>query len=68
MGWSDFSLAVVGCWYDNEDRTSRQLELRECQPGDPITLVRQPNNPHDHRAVAIVTASGTCVGVLSRDL
>jgi hypothetical protein len=67
MGWHDFSLAAVGCWYDNEDGSSRQLELRECQPGDPIALVRQPDNPHDDRAVAIVTGSGTCVGFLKRD-
>ena len=67
MGWNDFSLAAVGCWYDNDDGSSRQLELAECLPGDRIELVRQPDNPHDHLAVAIFTASGTCVGYLSRD-
>lgn len=67
MGWNDFSLAAVGCWYDNDDGSSRQLELAECRPGDRVELVRQPLNPHDHLAVAIVTASGTCVGFLGRD-
>ena len=67
MGWADFSLSVVGCWYDNDDGSSRQLEIRECEPGDPVELVRQPENPHDHLAVAVVTASGTCVGFLKRD-
>jgi len=67
MGWNDFSLAAVGCWFDNDDGSSRQLELAECRPGDVLELVRQPENPHDHLAVAIVTASGTCVGFLSRD-
>ncbi|MGI4732269.1 MAG: HIRAN domain-containing protein [Janthinobacterium lividum] len=41
------------------------MELMECRPGDPIRLVRQPDNPHDRLAVAIVTGSGTCVGYLS---
>ena len=67
MGWNDFSLAAVGCWFDNDDGSSRQLELAECRPGDRVELVRQPHNPHDPLAVAIVTASGTCVGFLSRD-
>lgn len=68
MGWHDFSLAAVGCSYDNEDGSSRQLELAECRPGDQLRLVRQPDNPHDPLAVAIVTTtSDTCVGYLSRD-
>ncbi len=67
MGWNDFSLAAVGCGYDNDDGSSRQLELAECRPGDRIELVRQPDNPHDPLAVAIFTASGTCVGYLGRD-
>lgn len=67
MGWNDFSLAAVGCWYENEDGSSRQLELAECRPGDPLDLVREPSNPHDPLAVAIFTASGTRVGYLSRD-
>lgn len=67
MGWNDFSLAAVGCSYDNEDGSSRQLELAECRPGDPLELRREPLNPHDPQAVAIVTGSGTCVGYLARD-
>ena len=67
MGWNDFSLSAVGCWYDNDDGSSRQLELACCYPGDLIELVRQPDNPHDSLAVAIMTGSNTCVGFLSRD-
>jgi hypothetical protein len=67
MGWNDFSLAAVGCGYENEDGSSRQLELAECRPGDPLDLVRQPENPYDPLAVAIFTAGGTCIGYLSRD-
>jgi hypothetical protein len=67
MGWNDFSLSAVGCWFDNEDGSSRQLELAECRPGDPLTLVREPKNPHDPLAVAILSISGTRVGYLKRD-
>lgn len=67
MGWNDFSLPAVGCSYDNEDGSSRQLELAECRPGDTLDLVREPLNPHDPLAVAIVTVSGTKVGYLARD-
>lgn len=66
MGWNDFSLPAVGERYDNEDGSSRQLEIAECKPGDLLDLVRQPDNPHDHMAVAIFTGSGTCVGYLGR--
>jgi len=67
MGWNDFRLAAVGTKYDNEDGSRRQDELRRCQPGEPVALVRQPGNPHDPRAVAIVSARGVCIGFLSRD-
>ncbi|TZG24593.1 HIRAN domain-containing protein [Sphingomonas montanisoli] len=67
MGWNDFKLPVVGCRYQNDDGTSRQDELRRCQPGEPIDLFREPDNPHDERAVAVVSARGVCVGYISRN-
>lgn len=67
MGWNDFSLAVVGCWYENEDGTSRQDELRQCEPGEIVDLVREPENPHDHMAVAVISARGVRVGYLRSD-
>jgi hypothetical protein len=66
MGWNDFSLPAVGERFDNEDGSSRQLEIQALAPGDTVELVRQPNNPHDHMAVAIFSCSGTCVGYLGR--
>lgn len=67
MGWNDFSLAGCGEWFDNEDGTSRQEELARCAPGDWVDLVREPDNPHDPRAVAIFTRRGIRVGYLRRD-
>ncbi|MGK6354709.1 HIRAN domain-containing protein [Sphingomonas sp. DT-207] len=67
MGWNDFSLPACGEWYVNEDGTSRQAELALCEPGDWLQLVREPENPHDPMAVAIVTTRGVCIGYLRRD-
>lgn len=67
MGWNDFSLPIVGERHDNEDGTSRQQELARCQPGEAVSLVREPGNPHDPMAVAIITARGVRVGYLRRD-
>lgn len=67
VGWNDFSLPACGEWYDNEDGTSRQDELRNCVPGEVIHLLREPENEHDHMAVALVTVRGIRVGYLRRD-
>jgi hypothetical protein len=67
MGFNDFLLPAVGERYDNEDGTSRQDELRLCQRGELVSLVREPDNPHDRMAVAIVSARGVKVGYLGRD-
>lgn len=67
MGFNDFLLPAVGERYDNEDGTSRQDELRLCQRGEFVSLVREPGNPHDRMAVAIVSARGVKVGYLGRD-
>ena len=67
MGWNDFSLPGCGEWFDNEDGSSRQVELARCEVGEPVMLVREPENPHDHLAVAIVTMRGVRVGYLRRD-
>jgi hypothetical protein len=67
MGWNDFSLPAVGERYDNEDGTSRQEELARCEPGEPLHLMREPDNPHDHMAVAVVSCRGICVGYLARE-
>lgn len=67
MGWNDFSLAAVGCWYDNEDGTSRQDELRLLKVGEEIALLREPDNPHGRNAVAIYTARGIRVGYVGKE-
>lgn len=67
MGWNDFSLPACGEWYENDDGSSRQAELALCRPGDPLALIREPENPHDPLAVGIFTERGVRVGYLNRD-
>jgi hypothetical protein len=67
MGMNDFRLAVVGGYYDNPDGSSRQAELAICQPGEPARMVREHDNEHDPRAVAVFSARGVQVGYLPRD-
>ncbi len=67
MGWCDFRLPAVGTSYDNEDGTSRQAELRVLARGHKLFLVREPENPHDPRAVAVVSERQVRVAYLRRD-
>ena len=67
MGWNDFSLPACGESYENEDGTSRQAELALCEPGEIVDFVREPENPHDPLAVAIMSVRGVRVGYLRRD-
>jgi len=67
MGWNDFSLPAIGERFDNEDGSSRQAELALCQPGEPLRLVREPNNVHDRMAVAVFSCRGVRIGYLKRD-
>jgi len=67
VGWNDFSLPICGERYDNADGSSRQEELRLCSPGELITLMREPDNPHDHMAVAVYSCRGVQVGYLNRE-
>lgn len=67
MGWNDFSLPAIGERHENEDGTSRQAELAVCRPGEAVRLVREPDNPHDRMAVAVLSCRGIKVGYLKRD-
>jgi len=49
----------------NEDGTARQHVLAVLQPGEPVTLQRQPDNPHDANAVAVL-AGRHIIGFIGR--
>jgi len=61
------SLAVVGGRFPNADGSSRQFEILLCTPGEPVDLRREPKNPHDPRAVAVLSARGHQIGYLSAE-
>jgi hypothetical protein len=71
LDWEDamgeYFIAVVGESFDNDDGTSRQEELRLCEEGDRVSLVRQPDNPRDPNCVAVISANGVQIGNISRD-
>ncbi len=49
-----FTTRVVGVTQDNPDGTNRQAILGELSIGDMAALVREPTNPVDEHAVAVV--------------
>ncbi|MEO6042184.1 MAG: HIRAN domain-containing protein [Croceibacterium sp.] len=57
---------AVGESRDTRDGVSRQHVILRCNPGDQVSLERQPDNPHDPNAVLILCAGGD-VGFLCRE-
>lgn len=60
------TLAVVGADFDNRDKakSNRRYEILLCKPGDPVTLVPEPDNPADDCAVAVYSERGIQIGYL----
>lgn len=61
------SVAVVGAPYPNADGTNRQFEILLCQPGEPVTLVPEPHNKKDRRAVAVYSSRGVQIGYVNAE-
>lgn len=55
-----YTLNVVGESY-------RQDAIRRCREGHRVVLKREPENPHDANAVAVLRENGEQIGYLSRD-
>ena len=64
---SSFSLKVVGVRHENDDGSSRQAELQRCREGEVVELLREPRNPHDPSAVAVISERGIKIGYLGAD-
>jgi len=56
---------VVHC---NQDGSSRQAIIERCCRLESLTLHREPDNPHDPNAVAVLRANGEQIGYLYREL
>jgi hypothetical protein len=57
---------VVGEAATNSDGRKRQDILCEVEPGEPVELTREPQNPYDPNAIA-VTVHGHTVGSIARE-
>jgi hypothetical protein len=42
----------------------RQAEVRRMRVGETVRLVREPDNPHDENAIAVITTGGVRLGLL----
>lgn len=60
-----YRAAVAGESHANSDGSSRQGELRRCHRNELVTLVREPDNPYDGDAVAVISARGVQIGYVS---
>lgn len=58
-----FTFRVVGDFVGNRSQLIARLSI-----GEPLRLVREPNNPHDKNAVAVHNSAGTMLGYLKRDV
>lgn len=61
----DVIFKVVGVSFKNENGTSRQEIISKLTKSSDIILVREPNNPYDINAVAVV-ADGQQIGYVSK--
>lgn len=61
------SLAVVGVGFDNKSGPSRRFEVAMCKPGEPVTLIPEPKNPADPRAIAVYSLRGIQLGYLKAE-
>lgn len=63
---AQITLPIVGSQYPNKGRKapSRRFAIELCEPGDPVTLRREPDNPEDENAVAVDSKDGIQMGYL----
>jgi hypothetical protein len=58
------SLAVVGADHPNKKGPARRFEIAVCVPGESVRLEREPKNPADPHAVAVLSARDVQLGYL----
>lgn len=61
----DLDSKIVGVTRHNHDGSDRQEIARNCRPGEPLALRREPDNAQDQNAVAVFRENGDQVGYLS---
>ena len=58
---------LAGESHRNPDGSSRQGTLKGCLPGEPVRLIREPDNPHGSNAIFVADELGRGLGYISRD-
>lgn len=61
---TQITLAIVGVDYPNRTGPTRRFGLQLLQPGDPVELRPEPDNPKDPQAIAVYTRCGIQIGYL----
>lgn len=61
---AQITLPIVGTDYPNRKGPTRQFALQLLDPGNPVQLVPEPDNPADENAVAVFSVEGVQMGYL----
>ena len=61
------SLAVVGADFPNKKGPGRRFEIALCKPGEPVSLIPEPRNPADPRAIAVHSERGVQIGYVTAE-
>ena len=59
---------LAGTTHLNSDGSSRQAAIAELRPCDELSLVPEPENPHDANAIRVLAPSGVQLGYLESRL
>jgi HIRAN domain. len=61
----EISMGTYTCNLGGE--SYRQDTIRRCREGERVILKREPNNPYDKNAIAVLGQNGDQIAYLSRD-
>lgn len=61
---AQITLPIVGIQFANKKGPARRFAVELLQPGDPIELRPEPDNPADENAIAVYSIEGVQMGYL----
>jgi HIRAN domain len=61
------SLNIVGESFTNSDGTSRQVEIKRCREGEPVTLQPEPDNEYSDKAIAVFSCRNVQLGYIGAE-
>ncbi len=59
-----FRTSLSGVTHSNSDGLNRQQLLRKLRKGQVVKLVREPKNPHDKHAIAVLNSKNQIIGYI----